>query len=49
MWEPQRLTTVWASTAFYRDSLALAFKESMEEHRLITAKPLSRSKYGVIL
>jgi hypothetical protein len=26
MWEPRRLTTVWAATAYYRDNLALRAK-----------------------
>jgi hypothetical protein len=36
MWKPRRLTTVWASTACYRDSFALTYKMMMfrEEHRL---------------
>jgi hypothetical protein len=25
MWEPRRLTTLWASTAYYRDSFTFTF------------------------
>jgi hypothetical protein len=34
MWEPRRLTTLWASTACYRDSLALPFCISASLRRL---------------
>jgi hypothetical protein len=27
MWEPRRLTTLWASTAYYRDSLTFALSQ----------------------
>jgi hypothetical protein len=31
MWEPQRLTTLWASTACYRDSFTFLFKKMTED------------------
>jgi hypothetical protein len=32
MWEPRRLTTLWASTACYRDSFALLSVELESSH-----------------
>jgi hypothetical protein len=29
MWDPRRLTTLWAFTACYRDSLKMAYKTNM--------------------
>jgi hypothetical protein len=30
MWEPRRLTTLWASTAYYRDSFTLVYIRDFE-------------------
>jgi hypothetical protein len=37
MWEPQRLTILWASTACYRDSFTLLYLLRMVFLRLVKA------------
>jgi hypothetical protein len=34
MWQPRRLTTVWASTAYYRDSFTLPYLPCIKEARI---------------
>jgi hypothetical protein len=36
MCEPRRLTTLWASTAFYRDSFTFFTLESLNKNKAIT-------------
>jgi hypothetical protein len=49
IWEPQRLTTLWSSTAYYRDGLRfyLSFPCQFSFHRLLHTHHLS-SGAGII-
>jgi hypothetical protein len=51
MWEPQRLTTLWASTACYRDSFALWLNRPVNyatgreyENKILNLYPPFRSR-----
>jgi hypothetical protein len=37
IWDPRRLTTLWASTACYRDSLHPADSVSLRKHTTLTS------------
>jgi hypothetical protein len=52
MWEPRRLTTLWAFTACYRDSFSFTFykvcKTIMQKHKKKHAYALCKLKLGNI-
>jgi hypothetical protein len=50
MWEPRRLTTIWASTACYRGSFTFAFYLSVREQGLEGVVNEYRNYYyGILL
>jgi hypothetical protein len=42
MWDPQRLTTLWAFTAWYRDSFTLLYRDRINNVYLFDVNNINR-------